>query len=123
MIEHHFHDYAVQLYNEYSYYQFSADNAIHYHKRHFGAGSQEVPTSWIGVKMVKDDREIDNCIILATGGATTVHRSSTLIDNDKLVCCCGDSVFCLQLPGLGYFGRLMPIWQPVSKSLIPEITM
>ena len=37
---------------------------------------------------------------LAAGGATTVHRSSTLIDNDRLVSCCGDSVFCLELPSL-----------------------
>jgi hypothetical protein len=70
MIEHHFQDYVVQLYNEYSYNRDSADNAMNYHKHHFGAGSREAPTSQIWVKIFKGDREI---IILATGGATTVH--------------------------------------------------
>lgn len=100
MIEHHFQDYVVRLYNECSYNQGSADNAIHYRKHHFGPESQGAITSQVGVKTLRGDIEIDNCIILATGGATTVHRSSTLIDNDRLVSCCGDSVFCLELPSV-----------------------
>jgi hypothetical protein len=100
MIEHHFQDYVVRLYNEYSYNPDSADNAMHYRKHHFGAHFREASTSQVGVKILKGDIEIDNCIILAAGGATTVHRSSTLIDNDRLVSCCGDSVFCFELPSL-----------------------
>lgn len=100
MIVQHFQNYIIQVYNEYSYSYDSADNTIRYHKQHFGADSRVAATSQIGVKVFKDDREIDNCIILATGGATTVHHSSTLIDNDRLVICCGDSVFSLELPGL-----------------------
>jgi hypothetical protein len=100
MIVHHFQDYTIQVFNECSYNYGSADNATRYRKHHLSADSLDTQSSLVGVRIFRNDSEIDNCIIVSAGGATTVHSTSTLVDNEKLVICCSDSVFCLKLPDL-----------------------
>ncbi|MGN6195819.1 MAG: hypothetical protein ACTHOB_12835 [Ginsengibacter sp.] len=49
---------------------------------------------------MQDDQVINNCIIIASGGATGVLQNSSLLDNERLLICCCDTVFCLTLPDL-----------------------
>jgi len=38
--------------------------------------------------------------MLGANGATAIHETSFLIDNDTFLICCADSIFCLTLPEL-----------------------
>lgn len=90
----------IDVLDEQAYRFGSADNNFNYSKHHFGDGAKEYPTSKHGVKIYRDDQIIDSCIIIGSGGATGVYQNSSLVDNDRLVMCCCDTVFSLTLPDL-----------------------
>lgn len=90
----------IEVLDEPTYKFGSADNNFNYAKHHFGDGGQESPTSKHGIRIFQIDQEISNCIIIGSGGATGVHQNSSLVDNDQLLICCCDTVFCLTLPCL-----------------------
>ena len=93
-------DFTIEVFDEPTYKFGSADNKFNYSKHYFSDGAMEYPTSKHGVKIFQDDKEIYNCIIIGSGGATVVHQNSSLIDNDQLVICCCNTIFCLSLPDL-----------------------
>lgn len=100
MIRHQYNDLTIEVIDEPTYKAASADNNFNYEKHYFGDGATEYPTSRHGVKMYRDDQIIDSCILIGSGGATGVHPNSSLVDNDRLVICCCDTVFSLSLPDL-----------------------
>ncbi|WP_131561792.1 hypothetical protein [Pedobacter frigidisoli] len=73
---------------------------FNYSKHYFGDSGTEYSASKQGIKLYQDDQIIDSCIVIGSGGATGVHQNSSLIDNDQLLLCCCDTVFCLTLPDL-----------------------
>jgi len=38
--------------------------------------------------------------IAGDGGATSLHQNSFIVENDRLMVCCTDTVFCLEIPSL-----------------------
>ena len=93
-------DLTVQVTNEPTYKFGSSDNNFNYSKHYFGDGGMEYPTSKHGIKIYQGNQIIDSCIIIGSGGATSVHENSSLLDNDQLLLCCCDTIFCLTLPNL-----------------------
>ncbi len=91
---------TVEVINEPTYKFGSSDNHFNYSKHYFGDGAIEYPTSKHGIKIYQDDKIIDSCIIIGSGGATGIHQNSSLLDNNQLLLCCCDTIFCLTLPDL-----------------------
>jgi hypothetical protein len=91
---------TIEVLDEPTYRFGSSDNNFIYWKHSFGEGAQNYPTSMHGIKIFLDEKILESCVIIGSGGATTVHKNSTLLDNDKLLVCCCDTVFCLALPTL-----------------------
>lgn len=91
---------TLEVINEPTYKFGSANNPFNYSKHYFGDGATEYPTSKHGIKIYQDDQIIDSCIIIGSGGATGVYQNSSLLDNDQLLLCCCDTIFCLALPNL-----------------------
>ena len=91
---------TVEVIDEPAYKFGSSDNTFSYTKHYFGDSATEFPTSKHGVKIAQDNKIINSCIVIGSGGATGVHQNSSLIDNDKLLLCCCDTIFCLTLPDL-----------------------
>lgn len=83
--------------DEPSYKFGSTDNNFNYSKHYLGDGAEKFPTSKQGVKICQDDQIINSCILIGSGGATGIHQNSSLLDNDQLIVCCCDTVFCLTL--------------------------
>ncbi len=48
---------------------------------------------------------ISSEIIGSTGGRTGIHDKSQIIEINKLIICCSDSVFCLSIPDLKNWSR------------------
>ncbi|MBS1532077.1 MAG: hypothetical protein JSU01_17380 [Bacteroidetes bacterium] len=44
-------------------------------------------------------------LINSDGGGTTVHKTSFIVNQNKIIICCGDSLFCLTLPELSLLWR------------------
>jgi len=58
--------------------------------------------SKLGIQLKKEVIIQQSAIILSSGGGTAVHETCCVADNDRLVICCGNSVFCLALPSLSF---------------------
>lgn len=93
-------DLTIEVLDEPTYRFGSADNNFIYAKWYFGDGGQDYPTSKHGIKIFQDDQILESCIVIGSGGATGIHKKSTIIDDDNLLVCCCDTVFCLTLPSL-----------------------
>jgi hypothetical protein len=91
---------TVEVIDEPTYKFGSTDNNFNYSKHHFGNGGTEYPTSKHGIKLYQDNQIIDSCIVIGSGGVTGVHQNSSLLDNDQILLCCCDIIFCLELPDL-----------------------
>jgi hypothetical protein len=100
MIIHHYKELRIEVLDEPTFKVGSADNTFNYSKSYFGNGATEYPTSNHGIKIFQDDVQINNCILIASGGATGIHQNSSLVNNDDLLICCCDTIFCLTLPSL-----------------------
>jgi len=98
MNQHQYKDLTIEVLDEPTYKFVSADNNFNYSKTYFGDNAEQYPTSNHGIRVYRDDQIIDSCIIIGSGGPTGVHQNSSLVDNDRLVICCGDTVFSLTLP-------------------------
>lgn len=100
MYRHQYKDLTIEVLEEATYKFGSADNNFIYSKHHFGDGAIEHTTSKHGIKIYQDGQIIDSCILIGSGGSTAIHQTSSLVDNDRLVICCCDTVYSLTLPYL-----------------------
>ncbi|RYY90912.1 MAG: hypothetical protein EOO15_00455 [Chitinophagaceae bacterium] len=100
MNNYQYKDLTIEVMDEPTYKFGSSDNNFNYSKHHFGDGATEYPTSHHGIKIYQSDQIIDSCMVIGSGGATGVHQNSSLLDNDQLLLCCCDTIFCLTLPDL-----------------------
>jgi hypothetical protein len=54
-------------------------------------------TSKFGIIILEYNREINSAIIGAENGASGLCKTSFIFDEEKLLICCGDSIFCLEI--------------------------
>lgn len=97
---HQYKDLTIEVLDEPTFKYGLADNNFIYSNCYFGHDAQDYATSKHGVKIFEGEKEVGNCIIIGSGGATGVHKNSSIVDNEQLVVCCCDTVFCLTLPNL-----------------------
>ena len=90
----------IEVTDEPTYKYGSADNNFNYSRHYFGDNAENYPTSKHGIKVYSEDKIIYNSIIIGSGGATGISQNSSLIDNDQLLICCCDTIFCLTIPDL-----------------------
>lgn len=100
MNSYQYNDLTIVVLDEPVYKFGSSDNVFNYSKTYFGEDAANYPTSTHGIRIYKDDEIIDSCIVIGSGGATKIQNKSSLVDNDQLLICCCDTVFCLTLPCL-----------------------
>ncbi|WP_431126558.1 hypothetical protein [Flagellimonas flava] len=91
--------YKVELRTDETYSESSSDNMNLYDKVHFETSEHKFSTK-IGLKVFKNNRLINSAIIGSIGGGTGIHKNSQIIENDRMVICCSDSIFCLSIPDL-----------------------
>lgn len=100
MNKYQYKDLTIKVLDEPTYKFDSTDNKFVYSKTYFGDNAEQYPTSKHGIKIYRDDQIIDSCILIGSGGSTGVHQNSSLIDNDRLLICCCNTVFSLTIPSL-----------------------
>ena len=57
-------------------------------------------TSAFGIKIYKEGSLLNSALIGASGGGTAIHATGMIVESDRLVICCSNSVFCLAIPTL-----------------------
>ena len=57
-------------------------------------------SSYIQVRICKDKEILKTVLLGSDGGGTVVHETSFIIEQDRVVMCCYDSIFCLSIADL-----------------------
>lgn len=100
MKKYNYRDLKIEIFDDNSFKLNSEDNEKSYNQIYFRGNDEYIVPAMHGIRIYENEKEIDSCLIAGEGGATGIHDTSTIIDEDKLLICCCDSVFCLNLPNL-----------------------
>ncbi len=108
-IQLNYKDWEIKLFNEHFYSIKSTDNIRAYDYTYFNEGEQRYSNdSQHGIEVYFHEDLIKSAIIISGGGATNVHESCFVIDEDRLLICCANSLFCLELPFLKLLWQANP---------------
>jgi len=92
-------DYEIILLVEHSYTPHSADNVNKYDFEYFEDSKWACPTI-IGIKIYEAGIFLKSAVIGGHGGGTGIQDTSLILEIDRLLICCCDSIFCLSTPDL-----------------------
>jgi outer membrane protein assembly factor BamB len=96
--------YRIDIYADQTFTEGSADNVNQYDLVYFDKSEYHFP-SVFGIKMFQDDTLMKSAVIGSNGGGTGIHNTSTIIENNRVLVCCSDSIFCLSIPDLTLLWR------------------
>lgn len=91
--------YRIELDKDENYSVHSSDNLFKYDRVYFEQSQYDFPTQ-IGLKIYERDKLIRSAIIGSVGGGIGIHENSQIIEHDRIIICCSDSLFCLSIPKL-----------------------
>src|SRR5882757_4269998 len=92
--------YDIEIRDEPTYSPGSADNSRSYEQEVVLGSAGGYVSSRHGVTVVSSDGPIASCVVLATGGPTTVHERSVVVQGHGLYLVVGNQICAFQLPSL-----------------------
>jgi len=104
MINHTTNKYHINIFDDEAFKEDSVDHVNHYDFVYFEE-SKYRSTSIYGIKVFKNGTLIKSAAIGAIGGGTSIHETSTIIEDGRLLICCSDTIFCLSIPDLALLWR------------------
>lgn len=110
MKRYNYKGFVIDVFNDAGYNPGSNDNVNIYSKEYGNEECRYRPVSKHGIKIYRDNKEIESCILMACAGPTGVYQNSSLIDQDKLLVCCCNIIFCLALPSLELCWETIADW-------------
>lgn len=87
--------YTIKFFDEKN----SSGKSLSYSKSYLAESEYQL-TSIYGIQVFKNDQLVSDCLIGAEGGSTGIYSNSLLIKDDKILICCADSIFKLNIPTL-----------------------
>jgi len=99
--------YRIDIYSDQTFTEGSADNVTQYDFVYFDKSKYDFPSAF-GIKIFEGDTLLKSAVIGSVGGGTAIHDTSTIIENDRFLVCCADTVFCLSVPDLTL------LWQTIA---------
>jgi hypothetical protein len=96
--------YRIEIFKEENINAFSTDNVNRYDIDYIDKLDYQ-PSTVIGIKLYYDEKQLTSAVIGATGGATGIGGNSTIIEYDRFLICCSDSIFCISIPDLALLWR------------------
>lgn len=95
----HIEKYTIELKVDQIYSENSIDNLTHYDKVHLEQSEYRFTTK-IGLNVFEKGKLTNSAIVGAIGGGTGIHKNSQIIENNRIIVCCSDTIFCLSIPEL-----------------------
>jgi hypothetical protein len=93
--------YSVGLINETAYNPDSADNVMSY--KYFYSDRHYCDYLYLtrhGIHVFNDGELVHSACICSSGGTTGIHPTCSILEENHLLVCCANSVFCLTFPAL-----------------------
>lgn len=96
--------YRIDIFDDALFASDSSDNVNDYDIIHFDKAEYTYPSVY-GIKVYDGTQFLKSAVIGSIGGGTSIHGSSAVLDNDRIVVCCADTLFCLSIPTLELLWR------------------
>jgi hypothetical protein len=96
--------YKIDIFEDYTFKYDSNDNANQYDNVYFDKSDFKYSTV-IGIRIFQDDKLLKSAVIGSTGGKTGIGKNSIIIESERLLVCCSDTIFCLSIPDLTLLWR------------------
>jgi hypothetical protein len=96
MMKIEYKNWIIEIINDSNFTIDSTDNATSY--KQIISDNVVSSTSKHGIRITTNGKEINSVVICESGGPTTIHERSMIIIESELFLCCGDHVYCLELP-------------------------
>lgn len=91
--------YKITIYSDPTFTEGSVDNINNYNFVYFDKSEYVFPTV-LGIKIFHENKLLKSAVVGSIGGGSGIHETSTIIEDDRALICCSDSVFCLSIPEL-----------------------
>lgn len=91
--------FRIDIFSDPTFSRGSKDNVCQYNFEHL-AKKTELFSTIFGIKLFEGRKLLKSAVIGSVGGTTVLHKTSTIVENDRILICCADSVFCLAIPDL-----------------------
>ena len=92
-------EYCIDIFIDEAFVEGSAGNVFNYELIYFKDTGYQF-TTVIGIRVFEGDHFKKSAVIGSVGGGTGIYESSVALEEDKILICCSDSVFCLSIPDL-----------------------
>jgi outer membrane protein assembly factor BamB len=96
--------YRIDINAERTFTEDSVDNVNHYDFVYFDESEYHFP-SVLGIRIYQDDTLLKSAVIGSNGGGIGIHDTSAIVENDRFLVCCSNSIFCLSIPDLTLLWR------------------
>ncbi len=90
--------YQIEITEEPYFNADSTDNLFKFRKRYLS--KSELYVIQFGIKISENGTLLNSAIIGAEGGTSGLHKTSQIIEDNRLLICCANSVFCLEISTL-----------------------
>jgi len=90
-------DYTIDIFVDRA---FSPNDSVHKYDYTYFDQTDSYCSTIIGIELYEEENLQKAGVIGAGGGATGIYNTSFVFDNNRIVICCSDSVFCLSIPDL-----------------------
>lgn len=91
--------YHIDVYADQSFSDGSGDNVVRYDFVYLDKSEYRF-SSVLGIRVFQENMLVKSAVIGAEGGGTGIHDTSVIIESDRFLICCSDTVFCLSIPDL-----------------------
>ena len=96
--------YRIDIYEDLGFAGGLEDSAIQYDLVYFDKSEYQSPSVYV-IKIFQDGALLQSAVIGSIGGGTVIRSSSTIIEDDRLLVCCSDTIYCLSIPDLTLLWR------------------
>ena len=97
------YEYRIEIIDHPDYKISSADNVLQFDL--FYLDESDFHSSVYGIAIFRNDERLKSALIGASGGSTGIHDTAVVIENDRLLICCSNAIFCLSIPSLELLWR------------------
>ena len=91
--------YKVEIFTDETYEIGSADNINNYDFEYLEPENKSNST-FVGVKIYENEELNKSILIGSEGGNTGINENSKIIEENRILICCADKIFCLSFPEL-----------------------
>ena len=89
----------IEIFTDKTYNVGSADNINKYNSEYLEP-ENKYNSTFVGIKIYENQRLTSSTIIGSEGGNSGISQNSKIIEENRILICCADKIFCLSLPEL-----------------------